>query len=219
MFDALIKAIAQLGDRPIQKTILQCLILAFVVFTVLWTVVGLTLTQTDLFTIGWLETVIDVMGGLATLVITWMLFPGVISAAMAIFLDTIARAVEAKHYPHLEPAEGVSTGEAIFAAVRFITVFVVLNIFLLMFLIFPPIYPFVFYGVNGYLLGREYFELVALRRMNSTEARALRAANKNRVLMFGILIAFLLSIPVVNLLVPIIATAAMLHLFEGWRKI
>lgn len=217
MINAISKAIAQLGDRPIQKVILLTLISGFIVFVVLWSVVGFSLANTNIFAIGWLETVVDFMGGLATLIITWMLFPGIISAVMALFLETIARAVEAKHYPHLAPAEGVRVGESIFAAVRFVAVLVVLNIFLLMFLIFPPIFPFVFYGVNGYLLGREYFEMVALRRMNTHDARALRKQNKNRVLVFGIVIAFLLSIPLVNLLVPIVATAAMLHLFEKWR--
>jgi len=218
MFKALAKALAQLGDTPIQKTIFQTLIVAMIVFIILWSAIGYGLTNTSLFTIGWLEDIIDIMGGLAVLVITWMLFPGVISATMGFFLDTIARAVEAKHYPHLEPAVGVSTAEAIFSSIKFIAILVVLNIFMLLFLIVPPVFPFVFYGVNGYLLGREYFELVALRRMSPAQAKELRLKNKRKILIFGILIALLLSIPLINLLTPIIATAAMLHMFESFRN-
>jgi uncharacterized protein involved in cysteine biosynthesis len=217
MFDALSKAIAQLNDPTIKKTILLCILAAMVVSALLWTVIGFTLSNTSLFTIGWLETIIDGLGGLATFILTWMLFPGFISVVMALFLETIARAVEAKHYPHLEPAQGVSTGEAVYASIKFIAVLIALNLFLLLFLFFPPIFPFVFYAVNGYILGREYFELVSLRRMNPAQARALRKQHKGKVLAFGILIAFLLSIPMVNLLTPVIATAAMLHLFETWR--
>ena len=34
----------------------------------------------------------------------------------------------------------------------------------------PPINLFIFYGLNGYLLSREYFELVALRHLDATSA-------------------------------------------------
>mgnify|MGYP006433068489 FL=1 len=81
-----------------------------------------------------------------------------------------------------------------------------------------PLFPFVFYSVNGYLLGREYFELVALRRLGPAEATALRKRNGFKLFMTGALIAFLLTVPVVNLLAPIIATGMMVHLFEDFRN-
>jgi CysZ protein len=217
MFDAISKAAAQLKDRTIQRCMLQSLIVAMIVFIIVWSTVGFALTNTNLFAIGWLETIIDLLGGLATLVITWMLFPGVISAVMAFFLETVAGAVEQKHYPHLGPAQGLSLGENVYSAVKFLVTLVALNLFLLLFLLIPPLFPFVFYAANGYLLGREYFELVSLRRMNPAEARALRKKHKGKVLAFGVLLALLLSIPIINLLTPIIATAAMVHLFETWR--
>ena len=93
-----------------------------------------------------------------------------------------------------------------------------LNIVLLPFLLIPPVFPFVFYGVNGYLLGREYFELVALRRLGAREARALRLARRGPLILAGALVAVLLTIPVVNLVAPVVATAAMVHLFEAWRR-
>jgi len=218
MFHAISKAAAQLNDRAIQKAMLQTLIAAMIVFIVLWTIVGLTLTSTNLFSIGWLETVIDLLGGLGTLVVTWMLFPGVISVVMAFFLETVAQAVEARHYPHLKPAEGISLGENIYSAVKFLATLIALNVFLLLFLFFPPIFPFVFYAANGYLLGREYFELVSLRRINPQQARDLRKQHKGTVLAFGVLLAVVLSIPVINVLTPILATAAIIHLFETWRN-
>ena len=74
-----------------------------------------------------------------------------------------------------------------------------------------------FYLVNGYLLGREYFEMVGVRRLPVADVTSLRKAHSLSVLMTGIAIAFLLTIPVVNLLMPVVATAAMVHLFEKWR--
>lgn len=216
MFDALTKAIAQLNDTAIQKTLLLSIGSAMVVFFLLWSAIGFLLTETALFQIAWLETVIDFMGGLATLIVTWFLFPGIVSAVIALFLDAVARAVEAKHYPGLPPASGSTLGETVIASLRFLVLLVVLNLFML-FLIFPPVFPFVFYSVNGYLLGREYFELVALRRMDLALVRDIRKQRQGTLFVFGILIALMLTIPVINLLTPIVATAAMVHLFEKWR--
>jgi uncharacterized protein involved in cysteine biosynthesis len=75
----------------------------------------------------------------------------------------------------------------------------------------------VFFTLNGYLLGREYFELVAQRRMTAVEAKALRRTRRARVFLAGVVVAFLLTIPLVNLITPIIATAFMLHIYEGMR--
>lgn len=217
MFDALTKAIAQLNDTAIQKTLLLSIGMAMVVFFLVWSAIGFLLTETALFQIAWLETIIDFMGGLATLIVTWFLFPGIVSAVIALFLDAVARAVEAKHYPGLPPATGSTLGETIISSLRFLVILVALNLFMLLFLIFPPVFPFVFYSVNGYLLGREYFELVSLRRMDLPRVREIRKQRQGTLFIFGILIALLLTIPVINLLTPIVATAAMVHLFEKWR--
>ena len=94
---------------------------------------------------------------------------------------------------------------------------VVLNLVMLVFLLIPPLFPFVFYGVNGYLLGREFFELVALRRIGLEEVRNLRKAHRGRLFLAGIVIAFLFTVPGLNLVAPVIATAVMVHLFEDFR--
>jgi uncharacterized protein involved in cysteine biosynthesis len=71
--------------------------------------------------------------------------------------------------------------------------------------------------VNGYLLSCEYFELVALRRLEAGDVRSLRKAYGGPLFMAGVLIAFLLTVPLVNLVAPVIGTAAMVHLFQRWR--
>ncbi len=218
MIDAFVKAIAQLNDSAIQKTVLASAGAALGVFILLWLVIGYLLGNTALFDIGWLETIIDFLGGLATALLTWFLFPGIVSVLIGLFLEKIARAVEARHYPELPAAQGVTTGEAVVSALRFLAILIALNVFMLLFLIIPPVFPFVFYAVNGYLLGREYFELVSLRRMEPGAARLLRKQRQGGLFFFGVLVAFLLTVPVINLLTPIVATAAMVHMFEGWRR-
>ena len=112
-------------------------------------------------------------------------------------------------------------GEILKITVKFMILAVVLNlltlplIFILIF--FPPFNLFVFYALNGYLLGWEYFELVAHRRMDGRRARALRGTFSGRLFLAGVIIAFLMTVPVVNLIAPIVATAALVHLVEAWR--
>lgn len=218
MIGAFLKATGQLGDPAARRVIWIGLAAAAVIFFLLWTGVGYLLASTDLLRTGWLETVVDVLGGVATLVLTWLLFPAVISAVMSLFLEDIAAAVEARHYPALPAAAGTPLAESLIGAARFLAVMIVLNIALLFFVFVPLVFPFVFYGVNGYLLSREYFELVALRRMGHEDALALRKAHRGRLFLTGAVIAFLLTVPVVNLVAPVIATAAMVHLFESWRN-
>ena len=88
----------------------------------------------------------------------------------------------------------------------------------LLLLLFPPLYLLVFYSVNGYLLGREYFELVAYRRLEERAADDLRRSYRGRVMLAGVVMAFMLTIPVFNLVAPIAATAFAVHLFETMRK-
>ena len=217
MFGAFSKAIGQLSDPAMRRAVWAGMGVAIVVFAGLWTVIGYLLTNTALFEWGWLETVTDLLGGVATLVLTWLLFPGIISAVISLMLEGIAHAVEARHYPHLGQASGLPFSQSLVSSLRFLAVMIVLNMGMLVFLFLGPVFPFVFYGVNGYLLSREYFEMVAFRRVGPADARALRKAHQGPLLVAGVVIAFLLTVPLVNLLAPIIATAVMVHLFEAWR--
>ncbi len=218
MLRAFSKGISQLNDRATRKVLGLLMGSALAAFAALLWIVGYLLTATVLFTTGWLETVVDLLGGLAALMLTWFLLPGVISALVGLFLEKIAEAVEARHYPSLPPADGLAVTTMVATMLRYLGALVFFNLLLLPFLLFPPVFPFVFYGVNGYLLSREYFELVALRRVGAADMRRLRKANRGRLFVAGVVITLLLTVPVVNLLAPVVATAAMIHLFEDWRK-
>ena len=213
---AFIKAVGQLSDRATRRVLWISLGLSATVMAGLWAAIGYLLTRTQVFQTGWLETVVDLLGGAAAVVFTWLLFPAVISAFIALNVEGIARAVEARHYPGLPPAPGQSPASSILTGLRFSALLIALNLIALVFLVVPPLFPFVFLGLNGYLLSREYFELVAHRRIRPEEARGLRRAHRVRLFAFGVVIAALLAVPGVNLLAPVVATAAMVHLFEAW---
>ena len=169
--------------------------------------------------IGWLAhfgTVVLAVG------LAWFLFPAVITMFVGFFVETIASAVEARYYPGRPPARQQSFVAMVGTGLRFGAVALFLNLILLpaylLMLLFPPLYLLVFYWVNGYLLGRAYFELVAYRRLDERAADALRRARSGQVTLAGVMIALMLTIPVFNLFAPIAATAFALHLFEAMPK-
>jgi uncharacterized protein involved in cysteine biosynthesis len=217
MIAAFAKAVDQFSDSAIRRVLWISLGWTLAVFVALYGIVWYALGHTALFTNAWAEGVVDLLGAFAALGLTWLLFPAVSGSIIGLFLERVAVAVEARHYPGLPMARAGSLADGLVASLKLIAVMVVLNILALPLYLFPVINLLVFYGMNGYLLGREYFELAALRRMTGAEAGRLRKARKLRVFLSGVVIAFLLTLPVVNLLAPIIGTAAMVHLVEAWR--
>lgn len=217
MISAFLKAIGQLSDPRIRRVLWISIGSTTVLFAALFGGIWFLLRETVLFDWWFLEDMVDTLGIFATVGLTWILFPAIASSVVGLLLDGVARAVEARHYPALPPAPGASIPDALLASLKLIAIMVALNILALPLYLFPVINLFVFYGMNGYLLGREYFELAALRRMKPADAYALRRSRGIRVFSAGVIIAFLLTLPVVNLLAPVLGTAAMVHLVETWR--
>ena len=78
----------------------------------------------------------------------------------------------------------------------------------------PPLTPFIFYALNGYLLGREYFQIAAMRRIGRQGAKDLRKKHKGQIWLAGCLMAVPLSIPLINLVIPILGAATFTHLYH-----
>ena len=222
MLSALLKAFAQFADPRLRRVLWRSLALAVAVLAALAVGLWLAIDALGAVGIGWLDAIVDVAAGAGVAVLAWLLFPAAVSVTVGLFLEDAAAAVEARHYPDLPPARAQPMGEAVLASVRFAGAALLLNLlalplYLALFFV-PPLNVFVFYGLNGYLLGREYFELVALRRLDERRVRELRRAQAGRVFAAGVIVTALLTVPVVNLVAPIAATAFMLHLFEGLRR-
>ena len=218
MRDAFSKALGQLTDSAFQRVIWTGVGVSTLVFGLLWVGSWYLLTNTAIFEswwLGWLETVLDWLGGVAVILITWLLFPAVASVVIGLLLDVIVTAVEKKHYPNFPTAPGASLSSTLISAIKLLVTMVVVNICLLIFLLIPPVFPFVFYAANGYLLGREYFELVALRRAQPQDAKRLRRENRREIFASGVVVALLLTVPVVNIVAPVIGVAVMAHLFAA----
>ncbi len=87
-----------------------------------------------------------------------------------------------------------------------------MSLFLLLFI--PGVNLIAFFLVNGYLLGREFFEFAAMRFRSPEEARLFRAKHASTVFLGGLVIAAFLAIPFLNLLTPLFAAGMMVHLYK-----
>jgi uncharacterized protein involved in cysteine biosynthesis len=216
MLTAFARAIAQLGDPAFRRPLLLGLAGALAIFAGLWAALWLVLTRTQLFANTWLDGALDALGGLAAIVLTFLLYPAVAAGVMALFLDSAVDAVEARHYPGLPPPRRAGLGEQAWVAVRLTGAALVLNLAALPLYLIPGINLVVFYGLNGYILGREYFEMVALRRLDPVAARRLRGDRRLSVLVVGVVIALISTLPVINIVAPLLAIAAMTHRVQSW---
>jgi CysZ protein len=164
---------------------------------------------------GWIETAIQWLGGFALVVGSIFLIPPVTSLIAGLYLDDIAAVVEREHYPADPPGRELPTLQAVWLAVKFFIVVLLVNVVALFLLLIPGINLIAFYLGNGYLLGREYFELAAMRHMPPAEAKSLRKANRLTVFLCGLIIAGLASVPILNLVTPLFATAFMVRVYKG----
>jgi CysZ protein len=69
--------------------------------------------------------------------------------------------------------------------------------------------------VTGWAIGRGLFVGVAMRRMQRPAALDLYARRWLQTLVPGICLALASTLPPLNLLVPVIGIAAMVHVFHG----
>ncbi len=219
MFDALILGLRQLADPSARRLVLRSVLIAIGTFALLFVAVTAVLANIDATGMAWLDTLLTIVGSAAALVVAWLLFPVVIAAAIGWFAEDVARAVERRYYPDLAPPSGMGVWASVWATLRFTAVALLLNLLALpLYLVLPGANVLIYLALNGYLLGREYFELVAGRRLPGFKVVAMRQWVRARLWLAGVAIALLLTVPVLNLVAPVVAIAFMVHLFEGLRR-
>jgi CysZ protein len=215
LLKALILSVRQLFDPAVRRILVRCVLLALLTFVLLVAGVGLGLGALDPTGLAWLDGTLAVLGSLGAVVLAWLLFPIVIALTLGLFADEVIEAVERRHYPDLPPAPGMSLAQSTLGALRFTTVALALNLLVLPLYLLPGANVILYLALNGYLLGREYFEQVAQRRLDWRALARLRRSARGRLWAAGVLTAALLTVPVLNLVAPVIATSLMVHVFEG----
>ncbi len=165
--------------------------------------------------VRWLDDLLSVGSLILMLLFSIFLMVPVAALFCGVFLDDVAGAVEARHYSALGPAPRQPTYTALVEAVNFTGVLIVVNLLALaLYFFIGPFAPLLFWALNGYLLGREYFVLVASRRLGRAPAHALRRRHWFKVWWAGMLMAAPLSVPLVNLVIPVLGVATFTHLFH-----
>jgi uncharacterized protein involved in cysteine biosynthesis len=212
MIRALLLALRQLADPAVQRILLRCVLLALGTFVVLTGVVAALLFGLDLTGLSWLDPVLATAGSAVVLVLAWLLFPVTVGLILGLFAEEVVDLVERRHYPHLPKAPGMSLAAQAYTGARFLLIALPLNLIALPLYLIPGANLPVYLALNGYLLGREYFELVAGQRLPLREVARLRREQRGRLWLAGVVIALMLLIPLFNLVAPVVAIAFMVHL-------
>ncbi|WP_152046891.1 sulfate transporter family protein [Aureimonas psammosilenae] len=223
LLSAVRRALADLPSHPFRAALWKSLGLTALVLVALWFAVetvfasaiapwlGQFLPEPPAWASG-AETLAGWAAGLA-LAIGLLFLIGPVSAAIAgLFLDDVAAVVERERYPGAPPGREMPLLPALWLSVKFFGVVVLGNLLAFALLLVPGINLVAFFAVNGYLLGREYFEFAAMRYRPEEEAKAMRRRNRATVFAGGAAIALFLAVPILNLLTPLFAAALMVNL-------
>lgn len=219
MIRALLLGLRGLTDPAVQRLLLRCVLLTLATFVALIGAVAALLFWLDLTGVSWLDPVLATAGSIAVLVLAWLLFPVTVGLILGLFAEDVVALVERRHYPELPSAPGMSLGAQVATGARFLLVALPLNLIALPLYLIPGANLLIYLALNGYLLGREYFELVAGQRLPLREVTRLRRQQRGRLWLAGAAIAVMLVIPVFNLVAPVVAIAFMVHLVTPrvWR--
>ena len=169
-----------------------------------------------------IDFLMDLMGLTAVLVVSWFLFPSIACLAVSFFLEDVALAVEKEYCSTFSAPRIQGKAEIFLVTCKFVAISLLLNILFfpvyVTLFVFGPLNLLIYYILNGYLIGREFFELAAHRRLLPVDAKKLRQKVKFQLFLAGVIITFMMTLPFVNLIAPVIAVAAMVYLVDGWNK-
>ena len=229
MLDAAVKALSQMISPPMRSILWRSIGLALVLITVL--AVGLQRLLSWFATYGevWLEGllgpgwhtslevlawIVSIAAGLGVVFGAVFLMPVITSLVASLFVDDVADIVEREHYPAERPGVALPFSQAIYEGVKTALLTILVYLIALPLVLFAGAGFLIFFLATAWLLGREYFELAAMRFRSPEEAKAMRRDNAATIFTAGLFIAAFVSIPIVNLATPIFAMAFMVHMHK-----
>lgn len=178
--------------------------------------VGLDRLALSLLHVGpwWLTAVLSIVVALGLIAGMIFLAAPTVMLVASFFLDDIAAMVEREIDPHGAPGRPLPLASSVVSGLRFAVLSILVNVAVLGLTLFTGVGLVSFFLLNGYLLGREYFELAAMRHCSPLEAGALRRRNSWQVYVAGVIVSGVVAMPVLNLLTPLFATAFMTRLYK-----
>jgi len=212
MLSNFLKALRNLLLFDIIKLFFLCLL----VYMFSWSLIAWGLSALISSYVGWVGTegvFMHIFASMGGVMIAWFAFPFLYPILISFFDDKIAEAIERADYPQLPPAQP-PFWPTVASDFLFSLKAIALNIICLPLYLFP-LGGFVFYyGLNGYLLGMQFFMMTAGRRVSIAEAKIMQKKAFGSIFLIGVAISFSATIPVLNLAAPVIGIATMLHLFH-----
>ncbi|MFK4720395.1 CysZ protein [Bradyrhizobium niftali] len=229
MLDAAVKALSQMISPPMRSILWRSIGLALVLITVL--AIGLQRLLSWFATYGevWLEGllgpgwhtslevlawIVSIAAGLGVVFGAVFLMPAITSVVASLFVDDVADHVEREHYPAERPGVALPFSQAIYEGVKTALLTILVYLIALPFVLLAGAGFLIFFLATAWLLGREYFELAAMRFRSPEEAKAMRRDNAATIFAAGLIIAAFVSIPIVNLATPIFGMAFMVHMHK-----
>ena len=210
-------AFGQLNDSRFLKPLLYSLGLSLVVALIALPVGYLGFEWLNQALLSWLEggdswwmdTIewsLRVLGILIMLVILFFAFGSVQTAFLGLFLDDVVTATRDKNHPTIQLEPPPSLSKSSWASARLLGLSLSLNALILPIVLIgwflPPLGLIVQLIANGYLFGKEYEDIIAVRFQ--TEARL----DPLKRTIFGTATAALFLVPVLNFVAPVISAAA-----------
>jgi uncharacterized protein involved in cysteine biosynthesis len=186
----------------------------------LWYLLRWAVFDQQYFSWGWANWLLRQFGGVALFFLMLLLFPALTAIVISVFFDAIINEVERRNYPGLPPLRRQSPGELAGYIAKFTLLILAVNIVALpLYLLLPGINFLIAWTANGYIFGREYYEAVAMRRLEPREMHALRRGMGGRVFRAGFVLAMLKTVPILNFFIPVVGCAYLTHLFHAtdWR--
>jgi CysZ protein len=214
MIDDAVAAFAQIFTPPFRATLVKSLALTIALLALAW--FGLDRFASSFIEVAtpWLAIALSWLVGIGLFVGLAFLVAPVVSLVAGFFLDDMAAIVERDIDLAGPLGRPAPPGVAALFALRFAGLSVLVNLIALALLFAPGVNLVAFLGANAYLLGREYFELAAMRFRPPIEARAMRRRYAPQVFLAGLIVAVFVSIPILNLCTPLFATALMTRLHK-----
>jgi uncharacterized protein involved in cysteine biosynthesis len=213
-FLPLSRSLAQLHDRVFLGVVARGVFWAAVCFAALH-VIAIWAVHQLLGLDGWIAWAVDLVASVGASLLTLWLFVPVGAAISTLYIDRIAAAVERLHYPTLPPARGAPVLDQVMDGIVLgLRLLGLLILALVLALLIPGLGLLLGWAIAGYGIGRGLFMAVAMRRLPRPQAEQLYRQNRTIVLFQGIILAAAAWIPLVNLMLPVIGAAAMVHVLD-----
>jgi uncharacterized protein involved in cysteine biosynthesis len=229
MLDAAVKALSQILAPPMRAILWRSIGLALVLIVVLAIGLQRLLNWLATYGEGWAEAMLGPGFHNALNVLAWILsiaagfgvvfgavflMPAITALVASVFVDDVADIVEREYYPAEQPGVALPLGVAIPEGVKTALLTILVYLIVLPFVFFAGAGFIAFFVATAWLLGREYFELAAMRFRPPAEAKAMRKDNAGIIFIAGLVIAAFVSIPIVNLATPLFGMAFMVHMHK-----